>query len=253
MSGLFKKYKTGVALSGGGVRGIAHLGVLKALKEEGIKPSILAGTSAGALIAAFYADGYEPEEIIGFFNTKKIYHLMRMVLPRTGFLQVHGLREILTKNLRTKRIEDLPIPLVIAVTNFNIGKVEYLTHGDLIQSLLSSSAIPILFEAQKMDGNYYLDGGIMDNLPVNPIKDKCRKIIAVHVNPIGSIDKISSPIQIGERAFHLSIASNLANIREKVDLFIEPPELSKYGMLDIKKITEIYDTGYRYTKEYLAK
>ena len=253
MCALFKKYKTGIALSGGGARGIAHLGVLKAIKEEGIKPSIIAGTSAGALAGAFFADGFEPEEILEFFNTKKVYHLMRMVFPRTGFLKVHGIYEILNKNLRTKRIEDLPIPLVIAVTNFNTGHIEYLTEGDLIQSLLSSSAIPILFEAQKMNQQYYLDGGIMDNLPIKPIRDKCRKIIAVHVNPISKIDKLSSPIQIGERAFHLAIASNIATIKEKADHFIEPPELSKFGMLDIKKSREIFDTGYRYAKEYLAK
>lgn len=251
MRKLFKKHKTGIALSGGGARGFAHLGVLQALNENGIAPSIISGTSAGSIAGAFFADGYEPYEILDFFSTRKIYHLMRLVLPRTGFIRINGLEEILRNNLRVKNIEDLKIPLIIAATNFNTGKIEYITQGDLIKALLSSSSIPILFEAQKFNEHYYLDGGIMDNLPIKPLLNECRNIIAVHVNPIGKIERISSPVHVGERAFHLAIGSQIHAKIEKVDLFIEPSELTEYGMLDLRKSREIFETGYSYTKEYL--
>lgn len=253
MRSLFKKYKTGIALSGGGARGFAHLGVLQALSEDGIQPSIITGTSSGSLAGAFFADGYEPYEILDFFSTRKLYHLMRLVLPRTGFIRINGLEEILRSNLRAKNIEDLKIPLIVAATNFNTGKIEYITSGDLIKALLSSSSIPILFEAQKFNDHYYLDGGIMDNLPIKPLLNECRNLIAVHVNPIGTIDRISGPVQVGERAFHLAIASEIHAKIEKVDMFIEPAGLTEYGMLDLKKSKEIFELGYTYTKDFLRK
>ncbi len=253
MLSIFKKYKTGIALSGGGARGFAHLGVLQALNEHGIIPSVISGASAGSLVGAFYADGYEPYEIMDFFSIRKVYQLMRLVLRRTGFVRINGLEDILRNNLRAKNIEDLKTPLIIAATNFNLGKIEYLEKGNLIKALLSSSSIPILFEAQQLNEQYYLDGGIMDNLPIRPLINNCRNVIAVHVNPIGTIDRITSPLQVGERAFHLAIASEIHSKIEKVDMFIEPASLTDYGMLDMKKSKEIFEVGYTYTKDYLAQ
>jgi NTE family protein len=87
---------------------------------------------------------------------------------------------------------------------------------------------------------------------VDPLHKKCKRIIAVHVNPTGIIEKIKSPIQVAERSFHLAIGSAIHMIREKVDLFIEPPGLSEFGMLEIKNAKEIYNVGYLYTKELLS-
>lgn len=253
MKKFIKGKKTGIALSGGGARGIAHLGALKALEEEGFKPSMISGTSAGSLAGAFYADGFKPDEILDIFSTRKIYNLMRLIYPKTGFMRVDGLREILTENLRSDKIEDLKIPLIITATNFNLGKTEYFTEGNLIDALISSAAIPILFEAQKIQDTFYLDGGIMNNLPVYPLRKKCKRIIAVHVNPIGNIEKISSPVQVAERSFHLAIGASIQHIKEEVDLFIEPPGLSEFGMLEVKRAKEIFNVGYSYTKELLGK
>lgn len=251
MLSIFKKHKTGLVLSGGGARGIAHLGVLQYLHENNIRPSIISGVSAGSLAAAFYADGYAPTEILEFFSSKKLYHLMRLTLPKSGFLKVNGLKDILSENLKAKNIEDLEIPIVIAATNFNTGKIEYFTKGNLMNALLASSAIPILFEVQKINGSLYFDGGVMDNLPIKPILGKCRNYIAVHVNPLGKLEKASSPIQVAERAFHLAIAAELENKKQLVDTFIEPPELSDFGMLDVKKAKEIYDIGYHHASKVL--
>jgi NTE family protein len=123
---LFKKYKTGLVLSGGGARGFAHLGVLKALEEKKIKINIFSGVSAGAIAAAFYADGYTPEEILNIFSSKKVFHLMRITIPRSGLLKTKGLKEVLKKHLRATNIEDLKIPVIIAATNFREGKIQYI-------------------------------------------------------------------------------------------------------------------------------
>ncbi len=241
---LFKKYKLGLVLSGGAARGFAHLGVLKAMNEKEMDPGIISGVSAGSLAGAFYADGFTPEETLEIFKSKKIFELMRLVLPRTGFLKVAGLKTILKKNLRSKNIEDLNIPLIIGATNFLEGRMEYFDKGNLVDCLLASSCIPVLFQVQTIDGVPYIDGGVMDNLPIYPIENSCKKIIAVHVNPLGREKKVNSPIHVAERTFHLAIASNIHRKKKLADIFIEPLALEKYGLLDTRKANEIYRIGY---------
>lgn len=250
---LFKKHNTGLVLSGGGARGIAHLGVIQCLQEKQVKPTIISGVSAGALVAAFIADGFSPFEVLELLTSKKLHHLMRLTFPRSGFLKANGLKEILSKNLRAKNIEELEMPIVITATNFNSGSVEYFTKGNLVDVLLASTAIPTLFEMHKINGSTYFDGGVMDNLPLKPILGKCRKYIGIHVNPQGNIEKANSPIQVAERAFHLAIGAELDNKKSKFDLFIEPPELAEFGILDIRKAQKIFDIGYRYATTVLEK
>lgn len=244
MSGVFSKYKIGLVLSGGGARGLAHLGVLKALDERRIKVDIILATSAGALAAAFYADGYAPEEILELFSKKKIFELIHIRIPRMGLLKADGIKNILNNNLRTKNIEDLKIPVIIAVTNFLEGKIEYRSKGNLVNALVASSSIPFLFEVAEIDQIPYIDGGVMDNLPINPIRNKCKKCIAVHVNPVGRQENIKGLFQIAERAFHLALNSEIVYKKLEVDLFVEPHELTNYGFLDIKKAKEIFNIGY---------
>ncbi len=246
-----KRYKTGLALSGGGARGIAHLGILQAMEERKIKINIISGTSAGALAGAFYADGFHPLEILDFFSNRKLYEFMRISFPRSGFFKSDALRKILEKNLRSKYIEDLNIPLIVAATNFQKGKIEYFSKGLLVDLLLASSGIPLLFETTQIDHIPYIDGGIMDNLPLAPLKKICRKTIAAHVNPIGHHEKIRNPVQVMERSFHLAVASEINKKKKEADVFIEPEGLKKYGLLDLRKVKEIYAIGYETARKQL--
>lgn len=241
---IFKKYKLGLVLSGGAARGFAHLGVFKAMEEIGIEPDIISGVSAGSIAGAFYADGFSAEEALEIMRTKKIFELMRLVLPRTGFLKLAGLKSILEKNLRCKRIEDLKKPLIVGATNFLEGKIEYFDKGNLVECLLASSCIPVLFQIQTIKKVPYIDGGVMDNLPIYPVENNCKKIIAVHVNPLGKVDKAYSPIHVAERTFHLAVAADINRKKKLVDVFIEPHSLVKYGLLDTRKADEIFNIGY---------
>ena len=241
---LFKKYKTGLVLSGGAARGFAHLGVLKALEEFKIKPDIISGVSAGSIAGAFYADGYGPEEILEILTHKKITEYFRITIPKNGLFKVPGLEEILKNNLRAKSFRELKIPLVVAVTNLERGMVEYIKSGNLIDILIASSSIPILIEAKMINGAYYADGGIMDNLPVNPILKDCQKMIGVHVNPVGKMGNITGLTHFAERAFHLAVAAEIERKKSLFDYFIEPERLVKFGLLDLKKGKEIFQIGY---------
>jgi NTE family protein len=241
----FKEYKYGLVLSGGAARGFAHVGVLKALHEKKIFPEIISGTSAGAIVGAFYADGFEPEEIMEIFDRKKLFDLFRATFPRNGFFRINGLQNLLKDNLRSKNIEDLKKKLIICATNIYEGKAEYFQKGNLVDAVIASASIPVLFEVKKIDKTAFIDGGIMDNLPVEPVTDSCRKLIGVHVNPLGKITQAKGIASVAERAFHLAVASSLDTKKALFDIYIEPPALKKYGILDLKKKDEIFQAGYK--------
>ena len=245
--------KYGLVLSGGAARGFAHPGVIKALHEHGIEPEIISGSSAGAIAGCFYADGYEPEEILEIFMGKHFFDFTRLRIARTGLLEVTGLRKLLRKNLRTKSFDGLKKELYVCVTNFRSGEPEYFNQGDLVESVIASASIPVLFTAAKLNGEYYIDGGVVDNFPIKPLEDKCEKLVGAAVNPIGEEKGKISIVSISVRSFHLSMSSELKHKRNKVDIFIEPEKLKDFSLVDVKSGPEMYEIGYDAAKKVLGE
>jgi len=250
---MIRKYNIGLVLSGGAARGFAHLGVIKALEEFGMKPNIISGVSAGAIAGALYADGFAPEEILEIYTRKSIFEFMQMTVPKTGIFKATGLKETLKKNLRAKTFDELKIPLVVTATNLLEGKSEYFREGDLVEAILASSCVPVLFEAVLINKIPYIDGGVMNNMPVEPIAHLCKKLIGVYINPTGQISQLKGLVHIAERAFHLAIASEMRTKQSMFDVFIEPPEITNYSLFDLKKAPELFEVGYRKTVEILKK
>lgn len=244
-------YNVGLVLSGGGTRGFAHLGVLQALNEAGIYPDIISGASAGALAGAMYCDGHSPKEILKTMKADSRLSYMRPILPRDGLLQITGIAKILENNLSAKTFEELKIPLVVSATDLNNGKAEYFSSGELVTRLIASSSIPVLFQPVIMNNKLYVDGGVMDNLPIRPIKNKCKKVIGSFVNPVGYEKSISGLIKIAVRTFMLDQAKEAEEKLKEFDLFIAPRELKNYGVLDTDKAEDVYNIGYKATKEAL--
>jgi NTE family protein len=242
-----KKYGTGVVLSGGGARGFAHLGVLKALNDSGIYPDVIAGTSAGALVGVLYADGYSPQEILRMMNTTSKLHYIRPTVPREGLLTISGIERILRENLRAKTFEDLKIPLFVTATDLNNGVVKYFQSGELLKPVIASASIPVLFNPVIIDKIHYVDGGVLDNMPVKPIEGMCDFLIGSFVNPTGYEKTVTSLVQIAERTFMLNMAKELDHKVKKFDMFIAPPELKNYKILDPEKAVEVFEIGYRAT------
>ena len=238
----------GIALGGGGARGFAHLGVLKALEEKGIKPDIISGVSSGALIGAFLAAGFSYDKILKALKDKGVMAYSKLQYPRHGLFSLDGLKKEITKHIKVKRIEDLSIPLFIAVSNLNDGRVEYVKEGDLIQYLMASVSIPVLFSPVKMDDKMYVDGGLFDNVPISPLLNKCDHIVAVNVSPIQKIEKFENLVQVASRTFQLGVHSNIVRHKEKCSLFIEPKGLRKFEILNGNRAQEIFKLGYEYTK-----
>lgn len=240
--------KIGIALGGGGVRGFAHLGVLKALEEKGIRPDIISGVSAGALVGAFISSGYTYEKTLKILQNKSLMAYSKLQYPKYGLFSLDGLKKDIQKYIKIKRIEKLKIPMFITVSNLNDGRVEYVKEGDLTTYLLASASIPVLFSPVLIDGKLYSDGGLFDNLPISPLLHKCDVIIGVNVSPVQKIEKFDNLVQVASRTFQLGVHSNIIRHKDKCALFIEPTGLREYEILNDNHAKDIFDLGYNYTK-----
>ena len=248
-----KQYKIGLVLSGGGTRGFAHLGLIQALNEAGIFPDVISGTSSGAMAGVLYADGFTPHEIMNLMKGSSRLDIMRPALPREGLLQLGGIVKILKANLRAKTFEDLKIPMYVSATDLNNGKAVYFSEGDLFEPVIASASLPVIFQPVVINNICYVDGGIMDNLPIRPIEHKCETIIGSFVNPIGYLEKVKGLISIAERTFMIAMVKELSEKAKKFDLFVAPEELRNHGILNPEKADLLFQIGYDATKEKIKE
>lgn len=246
-----KKYKTGLVLSGGGTRGFAHLGVIAALFEKGIKPDVISGVSAGAIVGAFIAAGKSPEEILEIFTRGWFFQYTKVHFPVDGLLKLDGLKEIIEKEIRADKIEDLEIPFFVCVSNLNKGIVEYRKTGMLGETVLASSSIPVLFAPVTLDQDSYVDGGLMDNIPIEPIKNDCEDLIVSNISPINPKTKMKNLIQITTRTFYMSVNVKAEEAKRHATYYIEPEGIDTYEMFLRKHADELFELGYKTTKNIL--
>ncbi|MGA3014951.1 MAG: patatin-like phospholipase family protein [Bacteroidales bacterium] len=238
-------------LSGGGCRGFAHLGAVKALQESGIYPSEISGASSGAIAGAFLANGFSPDEIKDIFIEKLKLNILSRNEFKLGLISMKKIRIFLQSNLRYKKFEDLPIPFYATATSFADGRQHIFNHGNIIDAIIASSSIPVLFPPVIIHGMPFVDGGLSNNLPVEPFSNNKKDIVCIHVNPIKSFKRGESVFNVMDRAIHLSFREKVNRSSDGCFLFIEPKELDGYGLFDIQKIREIFDVGYGFTKKLL--
>jgi len=243
-----EKLKIGIALGGGGARGFAHLGVLKALEEEHILPDVISGVSSGAIVGAFIAFGKKPDEILEIMKDCNFLDYAKVSLPVTGFFTLGNFEENIKRHLSVSNFSDLKLPLYVAVTNLYSGSVEYLDKGLLIPAIQASCSIPVLFAPVEINRQLYVDGGLVDNLPYKPLVDKCDKIIAVNIFTHKKTDRIRNLIEVAVRTFELSIGIDTGILQNKCDLLIEPTGLENFNILDSSRAEELYRIGYEYCK-----
>ncbi len=244
-------YKIGLALGGGGARGFAHLGVIQAMYEYGLKPDIISGTSAGSIVGAMIAAGYSPEECLQFFTGKKLLQLARPTMSKKGILTMNGMEEKLAEFLQVKTFEELKIPLVVTASDIVNAHAVHFEEGELLPRIIASCSIPVVFTPREIDHIDYIDGGVFMNLPVRPIRKRCEKVIAVEINSINTSEKITNMIGMAMRSFHLGIDCNTTIDKNMCDIYIEPQNMSKYNMFTLDHVYEIYEEGYRTAQKIL--
>ena len=241
----------GLALSGGAVRGAAHIGVLKALEELGLKPSILSGSSAGSIISVFYGAGYKAREIEEILLKTNILSYLKPSLDFTSLFTLERLDKFFNKYIDVTDLSQLKIPVFVCVTNLNLGVPEYFSSGDIHKIVSASCSLPFIFKPVKLGEYIYIDGGVMDNLPVEPLLGKVDLIIGSEVNPLGEEKNLNNPFSILLRSFYLAVRSNVEARKKYCDLFIQPPELMNIGLFSTWKIKEAVEIGYNYSKRVI--
>jgi len=245
--------KVGISLSGGGSRGIVHLGILKALEEAQIKISMVTGTSAGSIVGVFYCSGYSPDNIMEIIRDTKLIKYVRPAISFSGLLKLEKIIPIFQKYIKIDSFEALNIPLIVAATDVRRGKNAYLNSGELIKSVLASCAVPVIFEPIKLNGAVYIDGGILNNLPVEPLIGHCDIIIGSNCNPVSENYEPGNMRSLMERSLLMAIGVNTYLKKGNCHLFLEPEELKPFGGFDFSKAEEIFDIGYKYGKSRISE
>ena len=189
----------GIAFGAGGARGIAHLLMIEALDELGVKPSIIAGSSIGAVVGAFYAAGFSAKEMRGILNQLinpksdsvfdfllksdivKMFTMFDQQFIRSGFIKGEKFQNYMKSHLQVSRFEELKIPLKIVATDYWKKEAVIFEKGDLIQPIKASYSLPGLFTPVKIKNRILIDGGAVNPLPFDLIMDKCDITIAIDV------------------------------------------------------------------------
>lgn len=234
-------------LSGGGFRGIAHIGVLKYLEEMGIEPDRISGASAGAIVGALYAAGNSPDEILAFFKSISLFRFSNYAFRKAGFIDPMRFRKLLEDRFPDDDFAQLQKKLYIARTNLNTGQSEIISQGPLIDTVLASAAFPFVFAPVIIDGQKYADGGIANNFPLEPFKYQSYPKLGVYVNPNSDLanDELKSTFDIVERVMNISVSKNSVYKFKKCDLVIVPDKLKYHSLFNTSHIDEIFEMGYK--------
>ena len=244
-------YKVGLALSGGGARGFAHCGAIKAMLEVGLRPDAIAGVSAGSVVAVMHAAGIDPRDMVDMFMELRFNDLAKWTLPRDGFFLLDRFQEFLRRNIPYERIEQLPVPTTVCATNFETGKKVAFSEGDIAERVAASCCIPIVFSPVVIGGDRYVDGGVLANLPAWAIRDKCEFLVGVNCSPAIKRERTKDNIvRIAMRSYEMMSKNNTVDDMERCDMLINTVDIAGYKVFDLKGIKSVFDSGYQSTMAY---
>ena len=235
----------GIALSGGGARGFAHMGVLKALDECGIRPSVIAGVSAGSVVACMYAAGLSTDEMMKVFADKTFNDLAELSVPKDGFFKLNKFIKFLRKAIPIENIENLKLPTYICATDIDHCSAAVFSSGAIAERVAASCSIPIVFTPMIINGSHYVDGGVLHNLPAWVIRDKCDVLIGVNVSPFIHGEKFKpSILEIAHRSYKLMSRNNMEADMAMCDILIQMDSIANHKVFGIKAMWEIAEKGY---------
>ncbi len=239
-------------LSGGAARGIAHIGVIKALEDLGFKIEALSGASAGSIVSVFYSYGYTPEEMLDIVKKTNWLSLFKPQLPVKGLFSFERAEKYFRNFIETERIEDLPKKVYLCAVDLIGARPIYFDMGELLPVLLGSCALPGIFEPVEYENYLLIDGGVMNNLPVEPFEKSKELKVGVDVNPIGEMKAKPTVVSILLRSFFLAVRSNVDKRKEMCDVVIVP-DILEFSPLDVYRADDLYKLGYEKTIEVMRR
>lgn len=234
----------GLALGGGFARGIAHIGVLKVLEEEGIPVRLIAGTSVGALIGASYCSGLSIPEMEELAHNTRFTSFARWTLSRCGFASNDRMVPFLNRILKVKTFEELRIPLGVTATDFNTGEGVVFHSGQIVDTVRASCAYPGMFLPVSIRGRYLVDGMLSHPVPVQPLREMgAERVIAVHLK--GTWTNGGSPrhlFAVIGQSFAIAQDAMAALWKPVADLVVEP-DVAGFAYDDFKRADDLIRAG----------
>jgi len=252
----------GLALGSGGSRGVAHVGFLVALEEEGIKPDFISGCSMGAVVGGCYASGMplaEMKDTVLSLRMRDILDVTPAVISKMSVLRGRKMLNLLIKHLRVENLEDMRIPFTCVATDLYSGKLHLFTEGNAAKAIQASSSIPTVFRPVKIDDKLFVDGGCLCRVPVRAVKDMgADVVVAVDAlkNTSAAIDDLGNILSMVLRVYDIMDA-NQTELRRKTenglcDLLIEP-EMKGMSQYVLKDLDKSYAEGYEAGKTNAGK
>jgi NTE family protein len=243
----------GIVLSGGGSRGIAQIGVLRALGEVEIFPDCVAGASAGAIVGALYAAGYSPAEMLEFFIKKNPFRLSKVAIAKPGIIDTGKVVGDFEEYFPENSFEALGRELRVVATDLTRGEPVEFHSGALIPAVLASSSVPLMFTPMEVGGRVFADGGIVSSFPVELLEGRCRVLLGVHASPLLELtpSDLHSSLTLLKRALDVGMFQASQRKFEKCDLVICPADLGRFGIFDTKHMVAIEEAGYEAAVEHM--
>lgn len=252
---LKRKKRVGLALSGGGAKGFSHIGVLMAFEQFGIIPDIVSGVSAGSIAAVLYCAGLSPAEIKErFMEANKFGDFTAWAIPKDGIFKLDKFAKLLETWLPVKNLEELKIPTIICATNISKGSQVGWGKGEIVPRVLASCSVPVVFKPIHINGEYYVDGGLLHNLPAWAIRDECDILIGSNCSPLSKTYRYkNSMLDIAMRSFSLAMKANVIHDMSLCDYMINPREVSNTKMFDLSSLNRNIRYGYDAACEVLKQ
>ncbi len=246
--------RIGVALGGGAAKGLAHIGVLKAFEEEGVRIDCISGTSIGALVASYYAFGKPIEEIMHIGADLHLKKVINFTLKKRGFFSTDGIRELVERDLGDVRIEDARIPLAICTTDIITGEQVIFQKGSVADAVCASVAVPGLFVPVEIGRRMLVDGGIVENVPVSPLESMGAGItVAVDLNGVKRYPIPDDVMEVIGNAIDIGMDLRTRDQIKAADIILSL-DLSDYNRLgNTERADELVREGYLPMKQKIRQ
>jgi len=245
----------GIVLSGGGIRGISHIGVLRALTEHGIHPDRVAGASSGAIVGALYAAGYGPSEMLEFFEKKNPFRLSNVSITKPGIIDTDKVRADFEEYFPDNSFEALQRELHVMATDLTRGEPTEFSSGALIPAVLASASYPMMFTPIEIDGRIYADGGIVSSFPTELLEGRCGVLLGVHAGELLTMDRadFSNSLAVLKRALEVGMFRTSRAKYGACHVVVSPPNLARFGIFETKHNNEIEACGYEAALERMPE
>ena len=246
--------KIGLALGGGAAKGVAHIGVLKALKEANVEVDCIAGTSVGAMIASLYAFNVDIDTIGNLARRLTMSKVTSFKLNKTGFFSTDSMKDLMIEYLGEVNIEDAKIPLAIVATDINSGEEVILRTGCVAQAVGASAAIPGIYIPVVIGDRKLVDGGLVQNVPIETLKPMGAGVtIASHLSSVSHYSEPSNVLDVMRNAFEIALSHHTQDQLDAADIVISM-DLSAFSLRDnTERYDELFRIGYDATKQQLTK